>query len=80
MVKVREKKLGREGADGFAYLGQNRIEIDPRLPPKARLLTEVHELYHILFDDVSEPNARKAERIGHFLWREGYRKMPKRFR
>lgn len=80
MVKVHEKKLGREGADGFAYLGENRIEIDPRLPPKRRLVTEVHELYHSIFNDDSEANARKAERIAHYLWKWGYRKMPEKFR
>ena len=80
MVKVREKKLGREGADGLCYMGENRIEIDPRLPPKRMLVTEVHEAYHHFFNDESEPNARKAERIANFLWSRGYRKMPKRFR
>lgn len=80
MVKVHEKKLGRHGAEGFAYLGENLIEIEGRLPPKRKLVAEVHELYHSIFNDDSEANARKAERIAHFLWKLGYRKMPKQFR
>jgi hypothetical protein len=85
VVKVVEKKLGRHkvgGAhvDGFAYIGEARIEIDPRLSPKAKLLTHVHELWHIATGDDSETGARRAEKIGKVLWNLGYRQVPDRFR
>jgi len=81
MVKVRERKLGREGADGLAYLGKNKIEIDPRLGPKERLFTLVHEGHHIAHDDDSEVAATKSEKIiGQILWDDGWRRVPKRFR
>jgi hypothetical protein len=85
MVKVVEKKLGRHKihgcpVDGFAYIGENRVEIEPRLPPKAKLLTHVHELWHIVTGDDSEVGARRAEKIGKVLWKLGYRQVPERFR
>lgn len=85
MVKVRERKLGRHRVggvhvDGFAYIGDDCIEIDPRLPPKAKLLTHVHELWHIVTGDDSEVGARRAEKIGKVLWKLGYRQVPERFR
>ena len=88
-IRVIEKKLGRHRvkrkghfyyADGFAYLGENKIEIDPRISPKRKLKTHVHELWHIITGDDRETGAYRAERMANVLWKMGYRQLPKRFR
>jgi len=89
VVKVRERKLGRHSvrhkgrvyyAEGFAYIGENKIEIDPRLSPKRKLKAHVHELWHIVTGDDRETGALRAERVANVLWQIGYRQVPKRFR
>jgi hypothetical protein len=80
-VKTVEKKLGRYCVDGFAYIGNDRIEIEPRLSPRQKLRTHVHELYHIMTDDHTEAGSKRAEiYIADMLWVLGYRQLPKRFR
>ena len=88
-VKVVEKKLGRHKVkhrgriyhvDGFAYIGQNRIEIEPRLSPKKKFLTHQHEAWHIVTGSDDEKGASEQEKIADIMWDIGYRQLPKRFR
>lgn len=75
-IKIKSRKLGREGADAQVFLDYNLIEIDPRLSPKKTLSATLHELCHIAFPDLSEKQVLKAERIFfNVLWDLNYRKV-----
>jgi hypothetical protein len=75
-IKVEEKKLGREGAVGLAYQGENLIEIDPRQTSKDYLDTLIHETLHILFPEMSEYRVGKtANVITKIVWEKGYRRV-----
>ena len=79
-ITIREKKLGRERADGskvwaFCYKDDYLIEIDPRQRPKKYFNTLVHELLHLVFPDASETKVtRSADIIVRELWKAKYRK------
>ena len=75
-IKVVYKKLGRSNVYGFAYIGDNYIEIDSRLDKKRLLSTLLHESLHLAFPNESESSIIKAERvITNILWSEGFRKI-----
>jgi len=80
-VVIREKKLGRERADGakvwgFCYKDENLIEIDPRQSPKRYFNTLVHELLHMVFANESETKITKsADLIVKELWKANYRRI-----
>lgn len=74
--KVMERKLGREGAVGFAFYEENRIEIDPRQNSFNYFETLIHEKYHFQFPKLEEKEILK---LGHdmavFLWDLHYRRV-----
>ena len=75
-IKILEKKLLREKAEGQAYKTDRKIEIDPRLRNRCRLEALTHELLHILFPKKSEYQVRKCAReIADRLWEDGYRRI-----
>jgi hypothetical protein len=75
-LKIVERKLGREKAWGLYYVGDNKIEVDPRQSPKKLLNTLVHELVHHVMPSASESRVyRLAGTITEALWRNNYRKV-----
>lgn len=75
-VKVIERKLGREGALGFAYFDENLIEIDPRQDAFNYFETAIHERMHLLFPKLSERQITiKSHELTQFLWDLSYRKV-----
>lgn len=77
-IRVRERKLRRECAKGFAYVSEGLIEIDPRQRPRSYLNTLVHEVLHFLCPERGESwIARSACRITRTVWEAGYRKIAK---
>lgn len=74
-VQIIEKKLGRSGVVGQCW-EYGRIEIDERLMGKERFFTIIHELTHYCFQDATERQVLKAEKImGNVLWAENYRRV-----
>jgi len=75
-VKITERKLHRHKADSLAWVGDGRVEIDPRLSEKYRLEVLVHELLHHMHPEwVEEEVERHGEWLGKILWRQGYRRV-----
>ena len=59
-AKVIWRKLGREQAWGQATIGENLIEVDPRLGAKRQLEVLCHEQVHLTFPQLSEPDVDRA--------------------
>lgn len=63
---------------GFAYIGENRIEIDKSLKGKEELEIFLHESTHLISPSALES---KVDFIGktlaEILWKAGYRKTKK---
>ena len=59
-VKVVWRKLGKERAWGQATIGENLIEIDPRLGAKRQLEVLCHEQVHLTFPGMTEAEAATA--------------------
>lgn len=83
-VKLRERKLGREAADGLSWgpkekpSKRNSIEIDPRQSARSRMNTILHEGLHQLDDHLTEKAVRKfASFLSGLLYRDGYRRIMK---
>ena len=76
-IRVRERKLGREKADGLAWEGRRAlVEIDPRQGENNRLDTLLHEAMHILFPKLNEMQVRGvAARLTEILWNDGWRRV-----
>lgn len=75
-LKIIERKLGREECRGLCWFDKKMIEIDPRLEPKDRLFTLIHESLHWAFPELSETAILKAERkIGKIIWEQNYRRI-----
>jgi hypothetical protein len=75
-IKVIERKLGREGAVGFAHYDTNLIEIDPRQSPFDYFETAIHERMHLLFPKLSERQITiKSHELAKFLWDLQYRRV-----
>lgn len=75
-IEVIERRLGREGCDGLAWLGENKIEIHTDLPIKERLFVICHEVAHLAFPEAKESEILRFEKmIGQTLWDQGYRKV-----
>ena len=77
VIRLRDRKLGRERAMGMAHYGKvPLVEIDPLLGQKDRLSTLVHEIIHIVFPTLSESQTIQVElRIAAVLWRDGWRRL-----
>jgi hypothetical protein len=74
--KVVEKRLGREGAWGFSYKGENLIELEKTLKGKRRFKVLIHEALHQVFPDATESQILKGEKIiGNILWDQNYRRV-----
>jgi hypothetical protein len=70
---VVERKLGRHRADGLCW-PDGTIEIDPRLKPRRRLETLIHEMMHHRHPHWTEEHVTKeAEEMAKFLWKNGVR-------
>jgi hypothetical protein len=75
-VKVIWRKLGKEKAWGQATVGENLIEIDPRLGAKRQLEVLCHEQGHLTFPHLSEAEIdRLGKDLADLLWRQNYRKV-----
>lgn len=75
-LTLKERKLGRERAQGQTFLEDGLIEIDPRLKPRQWLSTLVHEAVHMAFPEAPEDRVAGAERIiTRILWRAGLRRI-----
>ena len=75
-VKVKWVKLGRQRAWGQATIGENLIEIDPRLGAKRQLEVLCHEQVHLIFPEASEPDVDRAGKaLAKMLWAQDYRKV-----
>lgn len=74
-VKIVERKLGREKADG-QHWSDGLIEIDPRQTPKGYLGTLVHEALHEAYPDLEEDDVLRGDAIlTEALWRMNYRRV-----
>ena len=75
-VKVVWRKLGKEKAWGQATIGENLIEIDPRLGARRQLEVLCHEQVHLIFPSASEPEVDKAGKaLAKMLWAQDYRRV-----
>ncbi len=76
MVRVVERKLGRERAVGQAHTDEKLIEIDPRQKPYDWGDTLTHEAMHVAYPDMSEDEIARGSRIvWRTLWRAGVRRV-----
>lgn len=63
---------------GFAYIGEDRIELDKSLKGKELLEIFIHETGHNLFPKKSEKEIDfMGKTIAEILWKAGYRKVKK---
>jgi hypothetical protein len=75
-VKVVWRKLGRERAWGQATIGDDLIEIDPRLGAKRQLEVLCHEQIHLTFPMLSEAQVDRAGKdLAAVLWAQSYRRV-----
>lgn len=80
-VKVVWRKLGRERAWGQATIGEDLIEVDPRLGAKRQLEVLCHEVIHIaVFPGDTTPATEKrvdaaGKQLCDTLWRQNYRRV-----
>ena len=75
-VKVIWRKLGKERAWGQATIGENLIEIDPRLGAKRQLEVLCHEQVHLTFPAMTEAEVDRAGKdLCRLLWAQNYRKV-----
>jgi hypothetical protein len=75
-VKVIWRKLGKEKAWGQATIGENLIEIDPRLSARRQLEVLCHEQVHLTFPGMSEAEVDRAGKdLSALLWAQDYRRV-----
>ena len=75
-VKVVWRKLGRERAWGQATIGEDLIEIDPRLGAKRQLEVLCHEQVHLIWPKATEPQVDRAGKaLAKMLWAQNYRRV-----
>lgn len=71
-TKVVHKKLGNYW--GWAYIDENKIEIDERLHGYRYLLYMLHEHFHLRHPDWSETKIKKeSSATAQFLWKAKFR-------
>lgn len=76
LVKVVWRKLGRERAWGQATIGEDLIEVDPRLGAKRQLEVLCHEQVHLTFPDMPEAQVDRAGKdLARMLWAQDYRRV-----
>lgn len=75
-ARVVYRKLGREQAWGQATIGENTIELDPRLGAKRQLEVLCHEQLHLSFPDMTEKDVDRAgKELCRTLWAQAYRRV-----
>lgn len=75
-IKVRERHLGREKADGLSWEEDALVEIDPRQTEQDRLDTLLHESLHILIPKLNEMQVRGlSKRLAPLIWDDGWRRV-----
>jgi len=75
-TKVVWVKLGRQRAWGQATIGEDLIEIDPRLGAKRQLEVLCHEQIHLTFPELTEKDVDRAGKdLARLLWAENYRRI-----
>ena len=75
-AKVIWRKLGKERAWGQATIGEDLIEIDPRLGAKRQLEVLCHEQGHLTFPFLSEDQIdRLGKDLANLLWSQDYRRV-----
>ena len=75
-VKVVHRRLGRERAWGQAFIGENKLEVDPRLGAKRMLEVLIHEVTHLAHPGMSESEVdRTGKMICRVLWSQNYRRV-----
>jgi hypothetical protein len=75
-AKVVWRKLGKERAWGQATIGENLIEIDPRLGAQRQLEVLIHEVTHLSHPSMTEKEVdRTGKMISKVLWSENYRRV-----
>lgn len=75
-VPVIEKKLGRDGVHGWAYMKPPRVEIDSRLRGKKQQEILLHELLHIALPQLAEETITEtAIFLSDHTWRFGLRRV-----
>jgi hypothetical protein len=76
LVKVVWRKLGRERAWGQATIGEDLIEVDPRLGAKRQLEVLCHEQVHLTFPEMPEAQVDRAGKdLARMLWAQDYRRV-----
>ena len=74
--KVVYRKLGREVAWGQAFIGENKLEVDPRLGATRMLEVLIHEVTHLCHPEMSEAEVdRTGKMICKVLWSQNYRRV-----
>ena len=77
-IKVKEKKLGRQGAVGLAYADEMMIEIDKRQDSKNYLDTLVHEMLHCFAPRWGEKRVTEtANEMTRVIWDKNFRRIEK---
>ena len=77
-IKVKEKKLGREGAVGLAYASEMEIVIDKRQGSKDYLDTLLHEMLHCFAPKWGEKRVTEtANEMTRVIWDKQYRRIEK---
>ena len=77
LMKVVERKLGRERAYGQAILKGAIIEITPTQSERERIDTLIHEAMHLIpqtktLDEAAVVKASNS--LSHLMWQQGYRR------
>mgnify|MGYP001182639237 CR=1 FL=1 len=77
-IKVKEKKLGRQGAVGLAYASEMEIVIDKRQDSKDYLDTLIHEMLHCFAPRWGEKRVTQtANEMTRVIWDKAYRRIEK---
>ena len=77
-IKVKEKKLGSQGAVGLAYASEMEIVLDKRQDSKDYLDTLIHEMLHCFAPRWGEKRVSDtANEMTRVLWDKNYRRIEK---
>ncbi len=66
-----------ERAWGWAYIGEDHIQLDPRLLQKPKLLLEIaaHEVAHLVFPEAEEKQIDMfGKQVADVIWRLNFRR------
>lgn len=72
-ISIKFGKLGKQKADGLAYVENRKIIIDMRLTGVELLETILHEVAHVQQPDLSEEAVLEySKETADILWKIGY--------